>query len=119
MRGKTLLEIFYELKENLEKYIETKLSYIGLSAFEKAVKLMVYIASHSVILVIFTIALLFLSGAAAIYIGKLLSSYELGMLIIGGFYVLIGLIFYIFREKIFSPNIIKALLKIFFPNEEK
>lgn len=119
MKGKTLLETISSLKINLQNYLETKISYYGLSAFEKVVKVMNYIISNSIVIITFAISLLFLSGAAAIYIGKLLNSYELGLLIIGGVYFLLGLAIYILREKIFSPCITKSMLKIFFQKDDE
>lgn len=118
MRGKKLLEIVSEFKINLQQYLETKISYYGVTAFEKAVKLVNMFISNSVVVGFFTIAALFFSGAAALYIGKLLNSYELGLLIVGGAYILLGLISYVFRKKIFGPIIIKCMLKVFFPKED-
>ncbi len=119
MKGDTLLETISELKVNLQKYLETKVSYYGLLAFEKAVKLLNYFISHGVVMIIFVIALVFLSGAVAIYIGKLIESLELGLLLVGGAYLLFALILYIFRNRIFSPCIIRILLNIFFQKDDE
>ncbi|MFN2394516.1 MAG: phage holin family protein [Bacteroidales bacterium] len=118
MENKTIFENISELKENLQQYLETKLSYYGITAFEKAVKILTAVAAQGFVGMLMLIALIFLSAAAAIYIGTLLESTELGLLIVGGFYLLLGLIFYLFRRKIFSSIIIKILVNIFFQDDE-
>ena len=119
MEGKSFLENISGLRDNLLKYLETKVSYYGLVAFEKAVRLVNSLVSNSIIVLIMLIALVFFSAAAGLYFGHLLESYELGLLIIGGFYLLLGIVFMIFRKKIFSKFIIKSLGEVFFQEDEK
>ena len=118
MKSGSLIETILELKDNFQKYLETNISYYGLSTLEKVAKVVNYIISHTVVMVIFAISLIFLSGAAAIYIGKLMQSYELGLLIVGGSYTLIGIVLYLFRNRIFGRSVIRALLKILLHKEE-
>jgi hypothetical protein len=113
MDGKEILGHIASLKDNVRQYLETKISYYGILAFEKAVKLLSMIMANLVTMTFLMIALLFLSGAAALAIGKLLDSYILGLLIIGGLYLLLSLIFITFRKSIFGRMAIKIVLKIF------
>ena len=119
MTSKTLLKTISELKVDIQKYVETKITYCGLTAFEKAVKVIQTFVSYSIVLIIFVMALIFLSGAAALYIGELLQSYVQGLLIVGGFYFLLGVVLYIVRGKIFDRCIIKTLMNVFFEKEEE
>jgi len=119
MEGKSFFQNISEFRENLLKYVETHVSYYGLVAFEKAVKLVSSLVSSTVTLLLIMLALIFFSGAAGLYFGKLLQSYELGLLIIGGFYLLLGIVFFIFRKKIFSRVVIKSLGEVFFQDDEK
>ena len=118
MEGKSFFQNISEFRENLLKYVETHVSYYGLVAFEKAVKLVSSLVSSTVTLLLIMLALIFFSGAAGLYFGKLLQSYELGLLIIGGFYLLLGIVFFIFRKKIFSRVVIKSLGEVFFQDDE-
>ena len=113
MDGKEILGHIAGLKDNVRQYLETKISYYGILAFEKAVKLLSMIMANVVIITLLLLALLFLSGVAAISIGLLLESYPLGMLIVGGFYLLLSLFFLAMRKRIFGRMAIKILLKIF------
>ena len=119
MENKTIFENISELKDNLRQYLETRISYYGISAFEKAVKILTAVTSRVIVSLLLVIALIFLSAAAAIYLGTLLESTELGLLIVGGLYLLLGIVFYAFRKNIFSPIIIRSLVDVFFKDEDE
>lgn len=113
MDGKELLEHIAGLKDNVRKYLETKISYYGILAFEKAVKLLSLLMANAVVLITCLLALLFLSGAAALWVGWLLGSLLYGLLIVSGFYFLLAVIFIIWRKSIFGRLAIRMLVKIF------
>ncbi len=113
MDGKELLEQIAGLKDNVRKYLETKISYYGILAFEKAVKLLSILLANAVILSTCLLALLFLSGAAALLVGQLLDSLLYGILIVSGFYFLLTGIFLIWNKSIFGRLAIRIMLKIF------
>ncbi len=119
MEGKSFFENISELRENLLKFVETKVSYYGLVAFEKSAKLVSSLISSAVIILILFLALIFFSGAAGLYFGHLLESYLLGLLIVGGFYLLLGIVFIIFRKKIFGRMVIKSLGETFFQDDDE
>jgi len=119
MEGKSFFENISELRENLLKFVETKVSYYGLVAFEKSAKLVSSLISSAVIILILFLALIFFSGAAGLYFGYLLKSYLLGLLIVGGFYLLLGIVFIIFRKKIFGRMVIKSLGETFFQDDDE
>lgn len=118
MEGKSFFENISELRENLLKFVETKVSYYGLVAFEKSVKLVNSLVSSTIIIVVMLLALIFFSGAAGLYLGKVLESYELGLLIIGGFYLVLGFVLILFRKRIFSRFVIKSMGEVFFHADE-
>ena len=119
MENKNIFENISELKDNLRQYLETRISYYGISAFEKAVKILTAITSRVFVSLLLVIALVFLSAAVAIYLGSILESTELGLLIVGGIYLLLGIVFYAFRKKIFSPIIIRSLADVFFKDDDE
>ncbi|MBW6498362.1 MAG: hypothetical protein K0B09_08250 [Bacteroidales bacterium] len=119
MEGKSFFENISELRENLLKFVETKVSYYGLVAFEKSAKLVSSLISSAVIILILLLSLIFFSGAAGLYLGQLLESYLLGLLIVGGFYLLLGIVFIFFRKKIFGPMVIKSMGEVFFQDDDE
>jgi len=119
MDGKSFLDHISGLRESLQKYLETKLSYYGLLAFEKAARLVSSLLGNAVALVLFFVSLVFLSGAGALYLGRLLGSLEYGLLAAGGIYLLLALVFYGFRRKIFGPCVVRSLAELFFHGDQK
>lgn len=118
MEGRSLLDSIFGLRRDLQDYLEKKVSYYGLTAFEKAVRLLTTFLGNGVIVMTMLISVIFLAGAAAFYLGTLLESNELGMLIVGGFFLLITLVLMLFRNKLFSPYIIRSLSDVFFRDDD-
>ncbi len=119
MDYRTLIDSFEELKESLQKYVEAKVSYFSLTAFEKVAKVLTHVYSSWIIIAVFTVALTLLSLAGGIYLGRVMGSIELGILIIGGALFLAGIILFLLRRSVFSPLVIRALLKIFFDEKDE
>ncbi len=113
MEGKELLAHIVSLKDNIRKYLETRLSYYGILAFEKAAKALSLLIANMVVAAVLLLALLFISGAGAWFLGGLLDSYGYGMLIVGGFYLLLALVFFAWRRRVFGRAAIRILLNLF------
>lgn len=101
---------FDEIKEDLigaeaemRSYVETSDEYLRLKIF-KILMLFVTSITQSLLIGIGSVfALLFLSFAACLAISESLDSYYGGFIIIGAFYVLVGIMLYIFRKKLNAP----------------
>ena len=117
MEGKELLGHIVSLKDNIQKYIETRISYYGILAFEKAAKALSLLMANLAVAAVLLIALLFLSGAAAWFLGGLLDSYGYGMLIVGGFYLLLALVFFVRRKSFFGRVAISILMNVFIQDD--
>ncbi|MFP4065068.1 MAG: phage holin family protein [Bacteroidales bacterium] len=113
MEGKELLAHIVSLKDNIQRYLETRLSYYGVLTFEKAAKALSLLMANLFVAAILLLALFFISGAAVWFLGGLLDSYGYGMLIVGGFYLLLALIFYARRRNIFGRAAIRILQNLF------
>ncbi|MFO7874035.1 MAG: hypothetical protein ACQESY_09960 [Pseudomonadota bacterium] len=119
MDVKELFSHLVALKDTIRSYLETTIAYYGVTAFEKAAKVFSFFMVNLVVLVVGLLALLFLSGAAALYLGEYLDSYALGMLIVGGFYLLVLLIVFVLRKQIFGRFAIRALKNIILDERSK
>lgn len=119
MDGRKMLEHIAGLKDNIRKYFEAKISYYGVLAFEKAMKLLSVLIANFVIITLGFLALVFFSGAAAIWLGMLLGNTLFGLLIIGGFYFLLAMILFLWRKNIFGRIAIKILTSIFIDEDTK
>jgi hypothetical protein len=118
MEKKSFFENISEIKDNVKLYLDAKVSLLILTAFEKAVKALTSFISSTAILLLIVISFFFFSLAGALYIGKLLGSAELGLLIVGGIYLFLGFVFFLFRRQIFSRIIISYLTEVFFKDDD-
>jgi hypothetical protein len=119
MDSRKLLDHIFGLREDVLHYLEAKATFYGLTAFEKAVRLLTTFLGNSIIMVFLLISMMFLSGAAALYIGSLLNSTEAGLLIVGGFFFFLALVLMLFRNRIFGPYVIKSLASVFFKDDKE
>ncbi len=96
-------ENFSEAEASARSYIDSTGEYYKLKGFKFLMK---GITSFSKILMIGTVAFLalfFLSLAASFGIGQALDNTFYGFLCVGGFYAVVGLVLYLFRQKINKP----------------
>lgn len=118
MENKSFAENISGIKDNLRLYVETKASLYALMAFDKGVKALTVFISNSVVILFMAMAVFMMSLAVALYLGRLLESFELGLLIVAGFYLLLGIVFLIFKKQIFSRFIITFLVSLFFHDDD-
>ena len=103
-------------QQSARDYIESTAEYYKLRTFKFVMK-----AFNGLILVLFLgtlglLALLFLSIAVSIAIGASMDNYTSGFLIVGGFYLVLGILGYVFRKKLEAP-LLKNFSKHYFEEE--
>jgi hypothetical protein len=112
--NQSLSQHIKEIREEFAKYIELRLEYSKLRAFEKIAKL---IASSSSILILGFFGFFgffFLSFAFGYYLGEILGSIAFGFAIVAFVYLLIIAILVVNRKKlenIISEKVIESLLE--------
>ena len=111
---------FEEFKEdlmgaeaNMRSYIENSDEYLRLRIFKVVMRHVTGITQFLLIGIGMVFAMLFLSLAAGLALSEKLESYFSGFLIVGVFYIAIGVMLYIFREKLNAP-ILKKFSKYYF-----
>lgn len=102
--------VFDELKENLSQideglhsFIDSSREYYKLRTFKFLMKSATVLAKWVCLGFIALLALFILSIAASYGIGQLLNNTFYGFLCVGLFYVLVGIIFYLLRNRIDRP----------------
>jgi hypothetical protein len=100
-----------KLVSDVKDYAETRLDIAVLEVQDKATSVISSIAASVVVGVIGVIVLLFLSIGAAWALGEYIHSPSIGFFSVAGFYLLLGLILYLGREKLIKLPIINAILK--------
>lgn len=101
---------FDELKQDLidanadmRSYIETSEEYLKLKAFKILVKSVTSVVQIILIGAVLFLALFFVTLAVSLALNEALDSFYYGFLIMGLFYVLIGVLCYFFRATLQKP----------------
>lgn len=109
----TIKENAEALQDNVHALIAKQTAYYKLWTFKVGMK-SITLFIHLFLLILFiTLAVLFISIAAALQLGNHLQSYAQGFLIISTFYFLMCIMVYILRDKINKP-ILEKFSSIFF-----
>lgn len=111
-----MLEDINDIKKDLQQYFDVRLDQIKLHTAENLSRIFSNAASIAIIGYLAFLILIFISFAAGFYFAKLTNSNELGFLCVAGFYFLVLIIFLLFRRQIIEKPIIKAIVKLLFPN---
>jgi hypothetical protein len=112
---------FEEFKENLEDvqenakaYIERSVEYYKLLGFKIAMKSTTLALKFFLIAFCLLLFIIFGSVAGSLALGKFLGSYPLGFLCVSGFYLVLALLLFLFRNKIIDKPILEKFSEIFF-----
>lgn len=108
-----------ELSEGIKAYISNQAEYYKLIAFRRAVKSVSVIIQTIVVGGLFLFFLSLISIGGALYIGHSLGQVSLGFLIIGGVYLVLFIIFLIFRKSLIETFVLREFSKIANEEEER
>lgn len=113
------MEPLEEFGSSLKEYIELRIERLKLSTIEKLATAGSKLYATLFIMLFAAVAFVFLLLALMYWIGDLLGSIALGALITGGFHIILLIIVWIFRKRLFTGSMIRSLTKIFFNEEER
>lgn len=106
---------FSDVVDDVKDYINTSAEIYKLQATEKAADIGAGMAVNLMLLILASMAFLFVSIAAAFLIGEALGKTYLGFLIVAGFYVVAGLIVLFASDRglkdSIADNIIRSIYK--------
>jgi membrane-bound ClpP family serine protease len=100
-----------ELFQKLKDYVEVRLELLKLKSINKAAGFMPASITILVLIIISSVVLLCFTVGAALLIGELMGKSYFGFFVMGGLYLIIGLIFYSMRHKLIKTRIINKLIK--------
>lgn len=104
----TLIE---ELFDKTKDYLNTRYELIKLKAVKKGTLLFSAIFLFLFLAMVFILIIVLFSVGLAVYLGEVLGSYHFGFFIVGGFYLLIGIAFVMFRRRLFQNPVSNWLIK--------
>lgn len=108
--GKLLLEF--------KKYLELQKEFVKLDATEKMTVILSAILIVTVLLLLGSIVLLFLTFALAYYLGDVLGSLPLGFGLISAFILLLTVIFYLNRNRMVIQPMARFMTKLILTKED-
>ena len=108
--GKLLLEF--------TKYLELQKEFVKLDATEKMTVILSAILIVTVLLLLGSIVLLFLTFALAYYLGDVLGSLSLGFGLISAFILLLTVIFYLNRNRMVIQPMARFMTKLILTKED-
>lgn len=108
--GKLLLEF--------KKYLELQKEFVKLDATEKTTVILSAILIVTVLLLLGSIVLLFLTFALAYYLGDVLGSLSLGFGLISAFILLLTVIFYLNRNRMVIQPMARFMTKLILTKED-
>ncbi|HEY0678490.1 MAG TPA: phage holin family protein [Chitinophagaceae bacterium] len=103
-----------DLRNSAMEFIETQIALAKVQAAEKVSTLVSTIAAFLILSVFLLFFLLFGSIAAAYWMASITGSNALGFLIVGGFYLLVGVIIFLGRERLLRRPMLNAIIRQLF-----
>jgi len=103
-----------DLQEQAKAFIESNVSYYKLWLFKVAMKSTTMLLKIFLLGIVLVMVLLFLSLAAAIAIGYGLDNFVYGFLIVGGFYLIVGILIFQIKDKIVEGPVLEKFSEFFF-----
>ncbi len=107
------------MTENVKDYINLRIDYIKILLTEKIARLASYFLMSVIFFILGMFLILFISFAFVFWYGDEVGPTFVGALIIVGFYVLMGLVIYWMRYKLFINPLVKKLAKIIMEEENE
>ena len=107
-----------EMAEHVKDYVNTRIDQVKLSMAEKVSKVMAALIAGMFVVVLFFLFVVFGSIAAAYAIGLWLGKMWLGFLIIAVFYLLVGIITWLAKERLLRIPIMNAIIRQLFHSED-
>jgi hypothetical protein len=112
MEHKKISDSIIDLTEDAKKYIQLKIDLFKLNLTEKLAMLTTTLLLSIIFFIVFLFFTLFVSLAFIFWFKDHAGAAWAGALIVAGFYILIGLIVFLFRDKLFLNRVVAQISKI-------
>lgn len=117
--SKDLSDNMLELNEAVKNYFQTKLDLAKLTVLEKITRFSLYLISFQITILFFFLILAFLTTAFVIWYHQTYQDLLTGLLIASGFLIVTSLLFFVFRKKLITKNLLHNFSDILFDEDEK
>jgi hypothetical protein len=107
------------LLEHVKDYAETKVKLVELEMQDKVAETVSSLVSAIIIGMLSLLVVLFVSLGAAWQLGQYFKNTSIGFYIVAGFYLLVGIVIYAFRNQLLKTPMANFLIQKFNTNEKK
>jgi len=118
MESGRISDNFSSLTENVKDYVNLRVDYVKLILTEKIAKLASFFLISVVYFILAMFLLLFLSLSFVFWYGDEIGPAFVGALIVTAFYIFIGVMLFLLRNKIFLNPLVTHLTKILMEGED-
>lgn len=98
------------LYEKAKKYTETSVELLALNTVDKTADVLSSLTSIVLIVLVVAMFTLFFNVGLSLFIGNLLNEYYLGFFIVSGFYLVLALVLYKFKDKIIKMPVANLII---------
>jgi membrane-bound ClpP family serine protease len=99
------------LIDRVKIYVETRIDLLKLKAIDKSSSFISLLISIIIVILMSFIFIMLLSVGIALLLGEMLGKTYYGFFIVAGFYLLIGLMLFAFRDKWMKTPIANSMIK--------
>ena len=119
MEQKKVSESIADMTDQVRNYVRLRIDLFKLDLTEKLATLTTTLLISIIFFIVFLFFTLFLSLAFIFWFKEYVGAAWAGALIVAGFYILIGIIVFIIRDKLFLNRIVIQISKILLEEEEE
>ncbi|SHJ29604.1 Putative Holin-X, holin superfamily III [Tangfeifania diversioriginum] len=117
--SKDLAKNIGELNGSVKSYVQAKVDLAKLTLLEKVSRSISYLFNMIVVTLLFSLVIGFGAAAFAVWYGQTYHNYFEGVLIAGGFLIIVAVGFLLFRKKIVTNSVISNFSEILFEEDEQ
>lgn len=99
------------LIDRVKSYVETRIDLLRLKAIDKSSSLLSMLISLFIVILFAFLAFILLNVGIALLLGDLLGKSYYGFFIVGGFYIITGLVIFKFHDKWIKTPIANSMIK--------
>jgi fatty acid desaturase len=119
MESQKLSDSFNEISENVREYIRLQVDFLKLTLTEKLSMIISALLISIILFLVFLFISMFLSMAFIFWFRDHAGPLYVGALIVAGFYLLIGIIVFLMRHKIFIDPLVSQISKTLLEEEDE
>lgn len=98
------------LYEKAKKYAGTSTELFALNAVDKTADVLSSLTSVVLLVIVVAMFTLFVNVGLSLFIGSLLNEYYLGFFIVSGFYLVLALVLYVFKDKLIKMPVANLII---------